>query len=211
MPQHVGIDGVDPGDFHIESVRGRMDYKPDPPDLHLPFPDHMGDGMNAAVKRIPKRRGKLADERLAAAVLCVPHGVRSGIFGRAWQEGRARRVIGRQHPGNLPACKIAVQRGDAVDKAGGFQHDKPAVLFQQEHLVRQRVAGLIGVQLHVAEIVHMHFALAQPDSCKIALVHGKYLQNGLLPAGLSPSGGFIIAGRRGLVKYAQYCGIDTIG
>ena len=43
----------------------------------------------------------------------------------------------------------------------------PYLLLYQKHLVRQRVAGLIGVELHAAEIIDVHFALCQPDGGKV--------------------------------------------
>ena len=61
-------------------------------------------------------------------------------------------------------------------KQGGLQDHEAARFFQQEHLVRQGVPGLVGVELHGAEVINVHLALAQLDGGKIVLVHRKYLQ-----------------------------------
>ena len=84
-------------------------------------------------------------------------------------------MIGHQHAGHLPPRQILVQRLHAAGEAGGLDDHQLPRLLHQKHLVRQRVAGLVGVELHAAEIIDVHFALGQPDCGKISLVHGKCL------------------------------------
>ena len=101
-------------------------------------------------------------------------------------------MIGYQHPGHRFALQVLVQRGDAVREAGRLQDHELSGLLQQEHLVRQRVAGLAGVEPHAAEVVNVHLALAQLDGRKIALIHETYLQM-VCGQGGSPCDAFIIA------------------
>ena len=58
-----------------------------------------------------------------------------------------------------------------VVKARGFQHHHAPAFFEEEHLVVDEIAGLIGVQFYGAEIVHVHLAFGKCDPCERIFVH----------------------------------------
>ena len=119
-------------------------------------------------------------------------------------------MVGRQHAGHVPPGQILIQCGHAADEARGFNgHERPRLLYQK-HLVSQRVAGLIGVERHAAEIIDVHFALSQPDGGKVFLVHDVYLHGCVyLRRGVPRPCVCIIRHQKPFEKYAQFCGIVT--
>lgn len=56
-------------------------------------------------------------------------------------------------------------------KQGGLQNDDVPVLFYQEGFIAQWIASLIRMQLQMAEIVNVHFALFQCHGRKSILIH----------------------------------------
>ena len=156
VAQHVRVDRVDFGNLHIKSLRRLVNDEPDAANGDLPLGKGVGDRMDGAVEAAAKDGGKLVDQGFAPAAAGIFRGVGSGVFGGVRQEGGACAVIGHQHTGHIQA------RLDG--------HKLPRLL-HQKHLVRQGVPGLIGVELHAAKIIDVHFALGQPDGGKVSLVH----------------------------------------
>ena len=136
----------------------------------------MRNGVDTAVKGAAENGGELVNQGLPSSPLRIRQGALGGILGRGAQEGGPRPVVGHQNAGHRPALQVLAQRGNTVGEAGRFQDHKFPRLFHQKHLVRQRIAGLIGVELHTAEVVDVHLALAQRENCKTVLVHRNYLQ-----------------------------------
>ena len=77
----------------------------------------------------------------------------------------------------FPIGQIIRQFPDVVKKAGGLDDDGFSGLFDDEHLIADRIVRLIGVQADGAEIVNTHPALGKTDLLKHIFVHCLYLLN----------------------------------
>ena len=86
MPEHMGVDGVDLGDFDIEGLCGPPNDEIDAADRQPAFADQMSNSVAVAVDGFPYRACKLIDQRLSAAADRIINGVLRGIFGHIGQE-----------------------------------------------------------------------------------------------------------------------------
>ena len=70
-------------------------------------------------------------------------------------------MIGYEHTRNRKIVQIFRKLFDVIEKAGGFNEYGFAVFLHNENFIVNQIVGLIGVQLHGAEIVNIHLALHQ--------------------------------------------------
>ena len=106
---------------------------------------------------------EIGDQSRAAARGVVGHR-RSRPVGRdPGQEGCARRVVGDQlaFDRDVLLGEEGGQLPDVVIEARQLDHQAAAVLRQNEHLVVDQVAGLIGVQRDAVLSINIHMPLVQ--------------------------------------------------
>lgn len=158
VPQHVRVRDVEVGQLEVESLRVAYDAQVHARKLELvTFDDvrHRGDG---SVERFAESFGEAVDERPAAADMTVRVSLLRSVYRRAAQETSPSHVVGGHDAFDCDAEPryVLLKRAYAVEKARVLDDEAPSILLDHEHLVVDRVARAVRVQLHVSEIVHVH-------------------------------------------------------
>ena len=171
MPQHMCVNGVDPGDFYIKSIVCLFDDKINAADRYPAFFDHVGDFVYRGIKNFSECAGKIIDQGLAAAALGIEDGVFCGIFRNIGKEGPSCAVIGNEHSGDFNILKVFREFFVVVKETWGFNDDSLAVFFDDEHLIVNKIVGLVSMQLYAAEIVDIQFSFRECNCLECVLVH----------------------------------------
>ena len=80
-------------------------------------------------------------------------------------------MIGNKHTLYFHILQIFRKLSDIVKEAGRLNDNGFSVFLHDEHLVVDKVIGLIGVQFNAAKIVDVHFAFCELYSRKCIFVH----------------------------------------
>ena len=80
-------------------------------------------------------------------------------------------MIGNKHTLSFHILQIFRKLSDIVKEAGRLNDNGFPIFLHDEHLVVDKVIGLIGVQFNAAKIVDVHFAFCKFYRCKSIFVH----------------------------------------
>ena len=133
--------------------------------------------MDGIVEGRAKGVRKAVDERFAAAAMSVLIGLPRRVTLHAGEETAARHVIGQQQSRDRKprTGDISFQLPVIIKETGRLDDDGLPFLFNDEHLVCEKVVGPVSVELHAAEIIKVYFALRESNFFKTVFVHIGFL------------------------------------
>ena len=171
MPEHMRVHRVDLRYLNVKRLMRRVNDKFYAADSDLALADNVCHLMHRVIKRRAECGSEICDERLAAAVCGIFHGIFGSVLRHIGQKGRPGAVVGDKYALDRHILQICGQLGNIVMEAGRFDNNSLAVFFNDEDLIVNKIVGFVCVQLYRAEIVNADLALCELYLIECVLVH----------------------------------------